>query len=385
MQLAGGRQDPCELKPVSFVKPSARRTTSGLRERAGRQRPSRRPAPVDRGQRVREGHDGDRHLRRVRRPVGSRAPPGRRQQRPPRPVGPRHAHPGARDRAAPEGPLRRRQHEHDTTSILLDVERPYGLAPLGTRDAAVNDLATSSTRTARSTLRPRPRARHGRPLLTVERAAPRGGAAHLLGPDEAHALVHRSSVGAEAARAFSAPTGEQSRGARPRRRAAPCSAPGSASSSSTTASADVLLELPVARAVVARLDRRDRLAGRDRHDLDQVRDPRPSRPGRSAPRGPSRSRRVLNFLRIVSGGSTIRTCPAACRRRRHLPLGLLQVLDPRAGLGDRPSGTTNVSPKRELNRSAMSRGARGAGAGRRRSGRRRPGRAGCRRPSAPGR
>ena len=45
----------------------------GLRERAGRQRPSRRPPAGDREQRLREGHDGDRHVRRVRRSVGSRA------------------------------------------------------------------------------------------------------------------------------------------------------------------------------------------------------------------------------------------------------------------------------------------------------------------------
>src|SRR4029453_16165659 len=38
--------------------------------------------------------------------------------------------------------------------------------------------------------------------------------------------------------------------------------------------ADVSLELPVAGAVVARLDRLGRLAGRDGHDVDEVRDPR---------------------------------------------------------------------------------------------------------------
>jgi phospholipase C len=32
--------------------------------------------------------------------------------------------------------------EHDTTSILATIEHRYGLAPLGSRDAAVNDLAT---------------------------------------------------------------------------------------------------------------------------------------------------------------------------------------------------------------------------------------------------
>ena len=32
--------------------------------------------------------------------------------------------------------------EHDTTSILATIEHRYGLAPLSTRDAAVNDLST---------------------------------------------------------------------------------------------------------------------------------------------------------------------------------------------------------------------------------------------------
>ena len=69
---------------------------SRLRERAERQRPPRRAAQVDRGQQVREGHDGRRDLRRVRRPVGSRvaARPGQRQ-RPARRLGPGHAHPRA--------------------------------------------------------------------------------------------------------------------------------------------------------------------------------------------------------------------------------------------------------------------------------------------------
>ena len=32
--------------------------------------------------------------------------------------------------------------EHDTSSILSTIEHRFGLAPLGTRDAAVNDLST---------------------------------------------------------------------------------------------------------------------------------------------------------------------------------------------------------------------------------------------------
>ncbi len=32
--------------------------------------------------------------------------------------------------------------EHDTTSILATIEHRFDLGPLGTRDAAVNDLST---------------------------------------------------------------------------------------------------------------------------------------------------------------------------------------------------------------------------------------------------
>jgi phospholipase C len=32
--------------------------------------------------------------------------------------------------------------QYDTTSILATIEKRYGLAPLGSRDAAVNSLAS---------------------------------------------------------------------------------------------------------------------------------------------------------------------------------------------------------------------------------------------------
>jgi len=32
--------------------------------------------------------------------------------------------------------------QYDTTSILATIEKRYNLAPLGTRDAAVNDLSS---------------------------------------------------------------------------------------------------------------------------------------------------------------------------------------------------------------------------------------------------
>ena len=65
-----------------------RERASRLRERGSRQRPPRPAVDVDRGQQVREGHDGDRHVRRVRRSVGSRRPPARVRRRAARSVGP---------------------------------------------------------------------------------------------------------------------------------------------------------------------------------------------------------------------------------------------------------------------------------------------------------
>ena len=87
-----------------------------LRERAERQQPSRRPAEGGRGEPVPQGHDGDRDLRRVRRPVGPHAASGPgRHVRAARRLGPRHAHPGADDRAGDQGQVRRgpREARHD--------------------------------------------------------------------------------------------------------------------------------------------------------------------------------------------------------------------------------------------------------------------------------
>src|SRR6266511_1375848 len=83
---------------------------SRLRERAPRQRPSRRPAQVDRAECVREEHHGHRHVRRVRRPMGSRSSARtRRRSRTSRCLGPGNANPRARLLAEPQGSLRRRQ------------------------------------------------------------------------------------------------------------------------------------------------------------------------------------------------------------------------------------------------------------------------------------
>ena len=111
-----------------------------LRERARRQRPPRRPAAGDRAQRLRERHDGRRDLRRVRRAVGPRdaAGPGRRAGAA-RPVGPGHAHPGARDRAVPRGDFVVDHTQYDTTSILATIEHRFGLAPF---DAATRPCTT---------------------------------------------------------------------------------------------------------------------------------------------------------------------------------------------------------------------------------------------------
>ena len=87
---------------------------------------------------MREGHDGHRDLRRVRRAVGSRlaARPGQRR-RSARHLGPGHAHPGARHRPAPEGIVRRRQHR-----ARHDVD-----------PRARSSTATGSPRSARATRR----------------------------------------------------------------------------------------------------------------------------------------------------------------------------------------------------------------------------------------
>ena len=81
---------------------------------------------------LREGHDGRRDLRRVRRPVGPRAAarPGRR------PAGPHDQHgPGTRIPALVLAPGLKRDFAvdhtpHDTTSILATIEQRFGLKPL---------------------------------------------------------------------------------------------------------------------------------------------------------------------------------------------------------------------------------------------------------------
>ena len=68
------------------------------------------------------------------------ARPGRPGRR--RPVGPRHPIPALIVAPDLKGEFLVDSTQYDTTSILATIERRYGLAPLGTRDAAVNDLSS---------------------------------------------------------------------------------------------------------------------------------------------------------------------------------------------------------------------------------------------------
>ena len=107
----------CGLRDVSFIKP-----VGAENEHPGyASEPNGSNHLVDllkavEGEPVPQGHDGDRDLRRVRRPVGPHAASGPgRHVRPARRLGPRHAHPGADDRAGDPGQVRRgpREARHD--------------------------------------------------------------------------------------------------------------------------------------------------------------------------------------------------------------------------------------------------------------------------------
>ena len=129
--------------------------------------------------------------------------------------------------------------------------------------------------------------------LGVGKLAP-GGAGASSRPGEVSALRSPSprtsarSVGAEAARGLLGADARAGGAARPRRRAAPRSAPGSARAARRPTRPTSSLNCAVAGAVVAGLDLRDRLARRDRHDLDQVRHARLLARRRGGPRGRSR-------------------------------------------------------------------------------------------------
>ena len=64
------------------------------------------------------------------------------RRRPARRLGPGHADPALVIAPYLKGDFVVDSTEHDTTSILATIEHRFGLAPLGTRDAAVNDLST---------------------------------------------------------------------------------------------------------------------------------------------------------------------------------------------------------------------------------------------------
>jgi phospholipase C len=116
---------------AEFLTAAARKRASRLHERRPRQRPSRAAAAGDPGKRLREGHDGRRHLRRVRRTVGSRlaARPGRNDWAA-RPMGPGDANSGADRLAVPAWQLRRRPR-----AVRHDVDPRNDRTPLRARSA----------------------------------------------------------------------------------------------------------------------------------------------------------------------------------------------------------------------------------------------------------
>ena len=124
-----------------------------LRQRTRRQRPPRRPAQDDHDGPAGQGHPRRRHVRRVRRPVGPRRTAGRRQ------VGPGHPHPAL---VLSAGMVKSGvdHTQYDTTSIMATIEHAYGLAPVATRDAIVNDLTAGDPH--RRSPPPRPGRRVGR-------------------------------------------------------------------------------------------------------------------------------------------------------------------------------------------------------------------------------
>ena len=159
-----------------------------LRQRAGRQRPPRRPAQGGHHRPAGQGHPRGRDVRRVRRPVGPRraARAGHDSGRPRR-LGPGHPHPGAGAVAPRCGAPAWTTTVYDTTSILATIE--HSLHAQARRDQG------------RPGQRPRPR-RRARPLaLTPTRAAPTGasggaGRVHDHGhPDEGDQRRRRRRTG----------------------------------------------------------------------------------------------------------------------------------------------------------------------------------------------
>ena len=151
-------------------------------------------------------------------------------------------------------------------------------------------------------------------------------------PHEPHRLVHRSSVGADAARALSAPSREQPQQlglVGPELRVALLHR----REQLDDGLADVLLELAVAAVAVVRLDLA-RACGPEATERMSIRF---ETPGLSSARRTSRPESVTaerNFLRIDVG--LVEHPDRALRRaagRRHLPGRLLQVHDPGADLG----------------------------------------------------
>ena len=144
-----GRDAPSRPPPSTGTLPDGqlrqavrrRERAPRLRQRAERQRPPGRPAQDDHRAARRPAAPWSSSPTTSSAGSGTTCRPRAGQDRGrARRLGSGHPHPGAR--ARPRS-LRRSGVDHtvyDTTSILATIERSFGLAPLSTRDAAVNDL-----------------------------------------------------------------------------------------------------------------------------------------------------------------------------------------------------------------------------------------------------
>ena len=178
--VRGARRRLATALPAQAGQPDqadrCRERASRLRQRAQRLRPPRRPA--DRGPAValRQGHDGHRHLRRVRRPMGPRpaAGPGHDHARTARRDGTQHPDPRADHRAGP-APIRSastaprttppRSWPRSSTATACGPSRPATPPSRTSRPCSAAEVTAATTETAKPGTRT---------------AAPRGRPSHLL-------------------------------------------------------------------------------------------------------------------------------------------------------------------------------------------------------------
>ncbi len=146
LALARRSKKRCKLKPVSFIKPIGEENEHPgyASESTGSDHLVELLQAIE-NSRCRQGHDGHRHLRRVRRPVGSRpaAGPGRQGRARTTRWGPGTRIPALVLSPGLPGNFAVDHTQHDTTSILATIEHRFGLAPLTSRDAAVRDLGSA--------------------------------------------------------------------------------------------------------------------------------------------------------------------------------------------------------------------------------------------------